>query len=129
MVENSGLASKRGLILFGHGARDPRWAEPFERLLGRVRAIHPTGQTRLAFLELVTPNLETVVTELAGLGCTEIRIAPIFVGQGGHVREQLPALVLTMQSRYPEIVFTQIVAVGEDEAVLDAIAACCVRSW
>jgi sirohydrochlorin ferrochelatase len=21
-----------GIILFGHGARDPRWAEPFERL-------------------------------------------------------------------------------------------------
>lgn len=28
----------RGLILFGHGARDPRWAEPFERLAAVVSA-------------------------------------------------------------------------------------------
>jgi hypothetical protein len=24
-------ASRVGLVLFAHGARDPRWAEPFER--------------------------------------------------------------------------------------------------
>lgn len=26
-----------GIVLFGHGARDPRWAEPFERLAARLR--------------------------------------------------------------------------------------------
>jgi sirohydrochlorin cobaltochelatase len=30
--------SKHGMILFGHGARDPRWAEPFERLATKLRA-------------------------------------------------------------------------------------------
>ena len=30
--------SKHGMVLFGHGARDPRWAEPFERLAAKLRA-------------------------------------------------------------------------------------------
>jgi sirohydrochlorin ferrochelatase len=28
----------QGLILFAHGARDPRWAAPFEAVAARVRA-------------------------------------------------------------------------------------------
>ena len=28
---------KRGLLLFAHGARDPRWALPFEDVAARVR--------------------------------------------------------------------------------------------
>ncbi|OXH83150.1 cobalamin biosynthesis protein CbiX, partial [Burkholderia multivorans] len=27
--------TSHGIVLFGHGARDPRWAEPFERLAAR----------------------------------------------------------------------------------------------
>ena len=31
----------RAIVLFAHGARDPRWAEPFEAVAGRVRAAAP----------------------------------------------------------------------------------------
>jgi sirohydrochlorin cobaltochelatase len=31
----------QGLILFAHGARDPRWAEPFEAVAARCRAQRP----------------------------------------------------------------------------------------
>ena len=30
--------SAHGIVLFAHGARDPRWAEPFERLRSQVKA-------------------------------------------------------------------------------------------
>ena len=40
-----------GLILFAHGARDPRWAEPFERLKRKVEAARPglAGRARLSW--------------------------------------------------------------------------------
>ena len=33
-----------GLILFAHGARDPRWAEPFEAVAARVRERAAAGR-------------------------------------------------------------------------------------
>src|SRR5271154_2970571 len=51
------------LILFGHGARDPRWTEPFERLAARVRA-QSSAEVRLAFLELVAPDLPSAAEAL-----------------------------------------------------------------
>ena len=29
------------IVLFAHGARDPRWAEPFEAIAARIRAAAP----------------------------------------------------------------------------------------
>ena len=48
---------KPGLILFAHGARDSRWAAPFEAVAARVRAAAPGAEVRLAYLELMTPSL------------------------------------------------------------------------
>ncbi|MDW9242132.1 hypothetical protein C7S13_1888 [Burkholderia cepacia] len=37
--------SSHGIVLFGHGARDPSWAEPFERLAARLRGAAPPRPT------------------------------------------------------------------------------------
>ena len=115
------------LILFAHGSRDPRWGEPFERLLAKVKNLRPNADVRLAYLELMAPDLASAVSELVACGCAEIRVVPVFLGQGGHVREDLPVLLRGLQQRYPEIILTQAPAVGDDDDVLDAIAACCIR--
>jgi sirohydrochlorin cobaltochelatase len=115
-----------GLILFAHGARDERWAEPFERLRDKVAAARPQAHVRLAFLEIMQPDLGTAVAELIALGCRAVQIAPVFLGQGGHVRRDLPELVRDVAARHPGIALTLTQAVGEDERVLDAIAAVCV---
>jgi sirohydrochlorin cobaltochelatase len=47
----------QGLILFAHGARDPRWAAPFEDMAARIRAHGRSCAVRLAFLEFMTPDL------------------------------------------------------------------------
>lgn len=115
-----------GLILFAHGARDPRWAEPFERLREKVVLARPATPVRLAYLEQMRPDLDTAVDELLKAGCQAIRIAPVFLGQGGHVRQDLPVLVQSVSSRHPEARIALGEAIGEDEAVLDAIAAACI---
>lgn len=116
-----------GIILFAHGARDPRWAEPFERLRRKVEAAAPGTPVALAYLELMTPDLGTAAAELISNGCRALRIVPIFLGQGGHVRQDLPALVARIEAVHPGIAITLQVAVGEDERVLDRIAEVCVE--
>ena len=117
-----GAMSPSGLILFAHGARDPRWREPFERLEAKVRAARPDLAVCLAFLEMMRPSLGEAVDGLVAQGCTAIRVVPVFLGQGGHVREDLPAIVEQARRRHPDTVLEMRQAVGEDEAVLTQIA-------
>jgi len=120
-----------GLILFGHGARDARWREPFERLADKLRAARAsTGEAPavvLAFLELMEPDLPTAVTQLVTQGCAAITVVPVFFGQGGHVRRDLPAIIDQCRAAHPTIEIRCAVAVGEDDGVLDALAQYCLR--
>ena len=116
-----------GLVLFAHGARDPRWGEPFERLLRRVRSLRPEMECRLAYLEIMKPDLDEATGELIALGCAEVRVVPVFLGEGGHVRRDLPTLIENLRSKYPGTFVAQLPAAGEDPDVLEAIARYCVQ--
>ena len=110
-----------GLILFAHGARDSRWREPFERLQRKVQVARPDVAVGLAFLELMQPDLLAAADALAAGGCRTLRIVPVFLGQGGHVREDLPATVDAVRARHPGLDIELRLAIGEDDAVLDQI--------
>ena len=122
------MDKKRALVLFAHGARDPRWARPFERLQQLAQSQLPGAEVRLAFLELMEPRLPEVVTELASAGCQQVSVVPVFLGQGGHVLRDLPPMVEELRAAHPGVAITVSEAVGENAAVLDAIAAYCVQS-
>jgi sirohydrochlorin cobaltochelatase len=117
----------KALIIFAHGARDPRWAEPFERLQSALEQQASGLCVRLAFLELMTPDLASVAEEVIGLGAQQLVIVPAFLGQGGHVRRDLPELVQTLRQRWPNVPIHLAQAVGEDPEVLQAIAGYCLR--
>src|SRR5215471_10861732 len=93
----------RGLVLFAHGARDASWSEPFERLVEKVRSRAPGCLVRLAFLEIMQPDLAAATAELVSLGATSIRVLPIFFGQGGHLKRDLPAAMDALRARHPGI--------------------------
>jgi sirohydrochlorin cobaltochelatase len=112
-----------GLILFAHGARDPRWAGPFEAVAGLLRARRPGVQVRLAYLEFMAPTLPEAGAELAAAGCTDVAVLPMFLGTGGHVRKDLPLLMDTLRQAYPATRFALHPAVGEMPAVTEAMAA------
>lgn len=117
-----------GIVLFGHGAREPRWAEPFARLADKLRAAHgAAGPVSLAFLELMEPDLASAVAAQAAQGCSAITVVPVFFGQGGHVRRDLPAVLDVCRAAHPTVQIHCSTAVGEDDSVLDAVALYCLR--
>jgi sirohydrochlorin cobaltochelatase len=118
----------RAIVLFAHGARDPRWAEPFEAVAARVRAAVPGGRVALAFLELMTPTLAEVVARLAAEGATAVDIVPLFLGSGGHVRADLPALVAALRLAHPELALRLYPAIGEHASVVEAMARAAVEA-
>lgn len=120
--------NKKALVLFAHGARDPRWARPFQKLQQRAQAQLPDAEVVLAFLELMEPRLPAVVTELVGKGVEQVSVVPVFLGQGGHVLRDLPPMIDELRAAHPSLQITVSDAVGESAAVLDAIAGYCVSS-
>ena len=117
-----------GVILFGHGARDPRWAEPFIRLAEKVRGSHGSaGPVSLAFLELMEPDLASAVAAQVAQGCSVVTVVPVFLGQGGHVRRDLPEVLNLCRAVHPGVQIRCSTAVGEDESVLEAVAGYCLR--
>jgi sirohydrochlorin cobaltochelatase len=111
-----------GLILFAHGARDPRWAAPFEAVAARLRATHPAVAVRLAFLEFMTPSLAEAGAQLAAAGCDSVAVLPMFLGAGGHVRKDLPLLLDALRAAHPGVAFTLHAAIGEIDSVVAAMA-------
>ena len=95
--------ARTGLLLFAHGARDSRWAEPFLAIRAAVQDTRPEMPVELAFLELMQPDLTSAVATLIESGCSQIRVVPLFLGEGAHLRRDLPALIEAEQRLHPQV--------------------------
>lgn len=118
--------NQRALVLFAHGARDPRWAQPFQRLQQLIARQMPNLTVSLAFLELMEPRLPDLVGQLVQDGCLDVTVVPVFLGQGGHVLRDLPVIVDQLRSAHPGLTLKVAEAVGENAQVLNAIAQYCI---
>jgi sirohydrochlorin cobaltochelatase len=113
----------KGIILFGHGARNPEYIEPFKRIRALVAAREPDTPVEIGFLELTQPPLEASIECLVNRGVTHIKVVPIFFAQGRHVLKDLPQLLGNAMDRFPSVEFEVAECVGEVEAVIEAMAA------
>ncbi|MDN3920425.1 sirohydrochlorin chelatase [Roseateles violae] len=111
-----------GLLLFAHGARDPAWAQPFEDVARDIALARPGLPLRLAYLEFMEPGLEQAARALLAQGCSRVHIVPMFLGAGGHVRKDVPALVARLREEFPAVVWTQHPALGDQPLVKRAMA-------
>ncbi len=111
-----------GIILFGHGARNPDWAEPFHRIRASILRRAPRTSVELGFLELMRPTLDEAIDTLVAQGVQRISIVPIFMAAGSHVKKDLPQLAATAMDRHPGVTIDIAAPVGEAAPVIDAMA-------
>jgi len=116
------MDGRRGIVLFAHGSRDARWREPMEAVARRAAELDPAAVVRCAYLELAAPDLPQAAAELAAAGVRTVRVVPLFLGIGRHLREDLPRLMDELRSAWPGIAFTLAPAVGESPALVDLMA-------
>jgi sirohydrochlorin cobaltochelatase len=110
------------VIVFAHGARDPEWARPIERLAALIGERLPGVHVRCAYLELMQPDLPTAVRAVVDEGARCIRIVPAFLAAGGHVKRDLPLAVDALRRAYPGVGFELRPPIGQSDAALAAIA-------
>lgn len=75
----------------------------------------------------MSPDLAQAAAQLAAAGATQLVVVPLFLGTGGHLRQDLPAMLAAAQAA-AGIPMTAVTAVGEEDGVLAAMAEYCIRS-
>ena len=116
------MTATTGIVLLAHGSRDARWREPVEAVARRMRERDDAAPVSCASLELAKPDLCTAATDLIASGARSIRVVPLFLGMGKHVREDLPRLLDELRALHPTTTFSVKRAVGEDPVVIDLLA-------
>ena len=109
---------REGLILVGHGSRDPEWSRPFESLAAALEKKLPAHAIVLAYLEH-GPSIEEALAALVAKGVGSVRVVPLFLGAGGHVKLDIPRLVA---AAHPAVPVTIDQPIGDQAALIEAIA-------
>jgi sirohydrochlorin cobaltochelatase len=112
----------RGIVLFAHGARDPEWAAPFHQVRARLATSRPECRVELAFLEIMAPTLEDAIARLVEQGALAITVFPLFMAQGGHLKQDLPRILDDIRARHARIPIALEKPIGEVPEILEAIA-------
>jgi len=82
----------------------------------------PGERVVLAFLDLMQPSLPDCAASLYAEGVRSLRVVPVFLGSGGHLKEDLPRLVAAIHTNYPDLDISVEPPIGEQPEVIAAIA-------
>jgi sirohydrochlorin cobaltochelatase len=109
-------ASEEGvcLILLAHGSKDPRWRQPFERIVRELEQELGQGRVRLAYMEFTGPTLMEVACECAGQMLLHLRVLPMFMAVGAHLLHDIPEQVAAVRGRFPQTTVKVLPPIGED---------------
>jgi sirohydrochlorin cobaltochelatase len=114
--------AETAIILFAPGARDPESAQPFRKIKRALETKRPGIAVELAFLEIMEPSLEDAVDKLILARHKSIAIAPLFMPQGGHLKNDVPKILDAIRADHREAEITLLPAIGDVDAIIDAIA-------
>ena len=87
------INGQRGLLLVGHGTRDPRGLAEFGMVAELIAQQASEFVVESCFLELAEPNIATGVGELLERGIKRIVVAPLLLFAAGHAKRDIPAAV------------------------------------
>jgi sirohydrochlorin cobaltochelatase len=121
------MPARPALILFAHGSRDPEWVQPFERLRATVQEQTPDAVVALAYLESTAPDLARCARTLAASGVTSIRVLPLFLAMGKHLRSDIPALAERIRIDFPGLNIEFLPALGEAPEFVAALSEIALR--
>jgi sirohydrochlorin cobaltochelatase len=116
------VTALKGIVLFGHGSRNPAWVKPFLAIRSAMLARSPDVPVTLGFLEAMRPTLDEAIDSLVADGAKVIEIVPIFLATGSHITKDLPQLAASAMDRHPCITITIAEPAGESARVIDAMA-------
>lgn len=106
------------IILLAHGSSDQRWCQTFEKLA--TPTLESVAGSRIAYMELAEPSLETIISEGRKDGIDTFTIIPLFLAAGRHLRKDVPGMIEELQATH-NVTITLAPPIGENPQLGDAI--------
>lgn len=96
--------SRAGLLLVGHGSRDPATRLEHDALEAKLREAFPGHTVVSGFIELSEPPLVDALSQLAR-DCERVVVVPLLLFTGGHMQRDVPVAIAKVQHLYPTTQF------------------------
>lgn len=90
------MSNEPRIILLAHGSSDQRWCQTFEKLA--TPTLESVAGSRIAYMELAEPSLETIISEGKNEGIETFTIIPLFLAAGRHLRKDVPGMIEQLQA-------------------------------
>lgn len=97
------MNAKKGILICGHGSRDPEGIEGFKELVRLLKLRYPNYEVDYGFLEFSHPVYAAAVERMYVNGVREITAIPAILFAGGHAKNDIPYEMNTLQSQYSDL--------------------------
>ena len=93
------MTDQTGIMLCGHGSRDPNAVAEFEALANSVRERLPGRDVEYGFLEFAQPIIRDGLDKLQERGKTDVLAVPGMLFAAGHAKNDIPSVLNTYQAQ------------------------------
>jgi len=104
IVHTLGLPMGTGVLIVGHGSRDPAANQEFESMVAAYRFARPSLEVVHGYVELAHPPLREALQDLARRS-DRIVLLPLFLFAAGHVKNDLPLALAEARRNCPSVRF------------------------
>lgn len=94
-----------GIVIAGHGSRDPDGVREFEALVELIRARAPQHMVSHGYLEFASPTIEQAVAENLTAGAQQVAVVPGVLLAARHAKNDMPSELLALARAHPGIDF------------------------
>ncbi|MEE2935519.1 MAG: sirohydrochlorin chelatase [Planctomycetota bacterium] len=116
-------ADHSGVLLIGHGTRDPLGTQQFLELGKRlVDAMHPIP-TESALLEFQHPTIQEAWESLVSRGVRHVHVAPLLLFAAGHAKEDIPVEIERCRELSPGVTFDQSRPLSRHPSIIELVTA------
>src|SRR5258707_7888146 len=91
-----------GIVIAGHGSRDPEGVSEFEQLVKLIQERAGRRRVNHGFLEFARPTIDEAVRSSIEAGEQRIAIVPLVLLAATHAKNDMPSEVLALQQEFPE---------------------------
>ena len=92
---------KIGVMVCGHGSRDPDAIQEFESVARGIEARLPRYDVESGFLEFARPVIRDGLDKLRARGCRRVLAVPGMLFAAGHAKNDIPSVLNTYQAQHP----------------------------
>ncbi len=96
----------QAVIYIAHGTRIQAGIDEAKVFVARAKEHIPIKLQEICFLELAEPTIEQTIDRVIAKGASEIALIPILLLNANHAKKDIPAMLLPIKLKYPNIIFS-----------------------